>query len=191
MKKEDIKLRFDDHLETIKQTFNKHADKILEISKLVANTYKKGNRVLIAGNGGSAADSQHMATELVNRLYHHKKALSAIALSTDTSILTAWSNDEGFDYVYERQVEAHGHKGDILVVITTSGNSMNLIHAVKKAKEMGLITIALLGKDGGKMKRLCDYEIIVPSNDVARIQEAHELIYHLVCEYVEKQFVEQ
>ena len=180
---------FRESSELIQQTGEAFADKIIEISSVIINAYEKRNKVLIAGNGGSAADAQHISGELVNKFYHNRKPLSAIALSTDTSVLTSWANDVHYDYVFERQVEAHGNLGDVLIVISTSGNSQNLINAVHKAKEKGLITIGLLGKTGGRLKGLCDYEIIVPAQDVARIQEAQKVIYHTICQLVEQAFV--
>ncbi len=173
----------------IQQTGELFADRIAAISLAVINAYEKNSKVLIAGNGGSAADSQHISGELVNKFYHDRKPLSAIALSTDTSVITSWANDKHYDYIFERQVEAHGKPGDILIVISTSGNSRNLVNAVHKARELKLITIGLLGKDGGRLKGLCDYEIIVPCQDTARIQEVHKVIYHTVCEIVEKSFL--
>ena len=180
---------FDSHISLMKNVGALFADKIIEISKSLIYAYQNSNKLLIAGNGGSAADAQHIAGELVNRFYYDRRALSAIALSTDTSVLTSWANDKSYDSVFERQIEAHGNLGDVFLAISTSGNSVNLINAVKKAKEKGLVAIALSGKDGGKMKGLCDYEIIIPSDDTPRIQEAHEIIYHTICQIVEQAFV--
>jgi len=165
------------------------ADKIVLISNVITDVYKKNKKLLIAGNGGSAADAQHITAELVNQFYYDRRALSAIALSTDTSIITSLANDKSYDLVFERQIEAHGNYGDVFMPISTSGNSQNLVNAINKAKEKNLITISLLGNNGGKMKEMCDYEIIVPSKDTARIQEAHELIYHTICELVEQSFL--
>lgn len=173
----------------IQQTGEAFTDKIIEIASVVISAYEKGNKVLIAGNGGSAADAQHISGELVNKFYHNRKALSAIALSTDTSVITSWANDVHYDYVFERQIEAHGNLGDILIVISTSGNSQNLVNAAHKAKEKGLVTVSLLGKTGGRLKGLCDYEIIISSQDTARIQEAHKVVYHTICQIVEQAFV--
>ncbi|MAG52653.1 MAG: phosphoheptose isomerase [Nanoarchaeota archaeon] len=181
---------FEEHANLVREVSENFTDKIIEITNVIIDSYKKENKVLTAGNGGSASDAQHIATELVNKLCNKSKALSAIALTADSAVLTAWSNDEGYDKVFERQIDAHGKEGDVLIVITTSGNSVNLIHAVNKAKEKGLVTIGLLGRDGGKLKDLCKYEIIVPGNHVARIQETHEIIYHIICELIEKEFLE-
>jgi len=173
----------------IQQTGELFADKIIQIANAIIEAYKKKNKVMIAGNGGSAADAQHISGELVNKFYHDREALSAIALSTDTSVITSLANDKHYDYVFERQVEAHGKEGDVLIVISTSGNSQNLVNAVHKARERKMITISLLGKSGGRLKGLCDYEIIIPHSDTARIQEAHKVIYHTICEIIERAFL--
>ena len=189
MNKEEIIKNFNVSSELIKKISETEADNIIEISKSITEAYKRGKKVLVAGNGGSAADAQHISGELVNAFYKDRKALSAIALSTDTSVITAWANDKHYDYIFERQVEAHGNPGDVFIAITTSGNSKNLVHAVKKANDMGLITIGLLGKGGGLVKDLCKYKIVVPHNDTARIQEAHHVIYHTICEMIEREFL--
>ena len=165
-------------------------EKLKKAVNIIYNALKNGNKILICGNGGSAADSQHFAAEVVGRFKLERKGLPAIALTTDTSILTAIGNDYGFDKIFERQVEALGKEGDVLVGISTSGNSENVIKAVNKAKEMGIYTIGLLGKDGGKLKDIVDLALIVPSNDTARIQECHLTIYHVICEEVERKLVE-
>jgi len=161
-------------------------NEILEIGNLLIETYKKGNKLLIAGNGGSAADAQHIAGELVSKFYFDRPALPAIALTTDTSIITAIGNDYGYEYLFSRQVEANGVKGDVFLGISTSGNSKNIIEGLKTAKEKGLITIGLTGESGGKMKELCDYCIYVPSRETPRIQEAHILIGHILCSVIEE-----
>ena len=158
----EVLAKFKESSILINKTGEDFSHKIIEISEIIINAYKNGNKVLIAGNGGSAADAQHISGELVNKFYKDRKALSAIALSTDTSVITSWANDVSYDFVFERQIEAHGKPGDIFISITTSGNSTNLIHATKKAKEKGLICIGLLGRDGGKLKELCDHEITIP-----------------------------
>ena len=179
--KESCKVKLD-FLEKNYENLEKMVEKITEC-------LERGNKILICGNGGSAADSQHFAAELVGRFKLERKGLPAIALTTDTSILTAIGNDYGFDQIFERQVEALGKEGDILVGISTSGNSENVIRAVKKAKEIGIHTIGLLGKSGGKLKDLVDLSLVVPSNNTPRIQECHVLIYHIVCEEVEKRLL--
>ncbi|MBU1165992.1 D-sedoheptulose 7-phosphate isomerase, partial [Candidatus Micrarchaeota archaeon] len=141
--------------------------------------------LLICGNGGSAADAQHFAAELVGRYKKERKALPAIALTTDTSVITAISNDYGFEHVFSRQVEALSAGGDVLFLISTSGNSPNLLEAAKKAKTLGIKIIGLLGKGGGKLKSMCDHAIVIPSDNTPRIQEMHVLVIHMICESVE------
>jgi D-sedoheptulose 7-phosphate isomerase len=152
---------------------------------LAANTLRTGGKLLFCGNGGSAADSQHIAAEYVGRFVTERTPLAAIALTTDTSILTAVGNDYSYDEVFSRQVRALGRPGDCLIGMSTSGNSGNVIEAFRVAKPLGVSTVALIGRDGGKMKGLADAEIIVPSNTTSRIQEAHGFIGHAMCEAVE------
>ena len=147
---------------------------------------QSGNKVLFFGNGGSAADSQHLAAELVGRYERERRGLAAVALSTDTSILTAVGNDYGFDKIFERQIEALGKKGDVAVGISTSGDSPNVIRGIEKAKGLGLFTVALLGRTGGKLKSLADLALVVPAEKTARIQEAHLMIGHILCERVDE-----
>ena len=158
---------------------------IVAISNAIVSTLKAGGKVMICGNGGSAADSQHFAAELTGRYKKERRALAAIALHTDTSALTAISNDYAYDKVFSRQVEALGKKGDALVIITTSGNSPNLLEAARKAKELDITVIGLLGKGGGKAKDLCDLSFIVPSDNTPRIQEMHILTIHIICEIID------
>jgi D-sedoheptulose 7-phosphate isomerase len=146
----------------------------------------EGGKIMVAGNGGSAADAQHFAAEFVAMYKIERQAYPAIALTTDASILTAISNDYHFDNVFARQVEALGKKGDIFFAITTSGNSVNLIKALRAAKQRGITTVALLGKKGGKTKGLADLEILIPSDNTPRIQEVQKLILHSIAEEVEK-----
>jgi len=159
---------------------------IVEVGEKLVDVYKNGNKLLIAGNGGSAADAQHIAGELVSKFYFDRPALAAIALTTDTSIITAIGNDYGYEYLFSRQIEANGVKGDVFLGIYTSGNSKNIIEGLKTAKEKGLITIGLTGENGGKMKNLCDYCICAPSTETPRIQEAHILIGHILCSIIEE-----
>ncbi len=160
---------------------------IVEVGNKLIEIYKNGNKLLIAGNGGSAADAQHIAGELVSKFYFDRPALPAIALTTDTSIITAIGNDYGYEKLFSRQIEANGVKGDAFLGISTSGNSKNIIEGLKVAKEKGLLTIGLTGQSGGKMKELCDYCICVPSNETPRIQEAHILIGHILCSVIEEE----
>jgi len=164
-------------------------DGILKAADLLTEAFRNGNKLLLCGNGGSAADCQHIATELVIRLSHHinRPALPAIALTTDSSNLTAGGNDIGFENVFARSVEGLGNKGDVLLAISTSGNSENVIRAVNKAKEKGMKVIALLGGSGGKLKEMVDLPVIIPSSNVQRIQEGHITVAHIVCELVEEE----
>lgn len=156
-----------------------------EISQEVVKTLKRGGKILFCGNGGSAADSQHLAAEFVGRFKKERKAISAVSLTTNTSILTAISNDYSFKDVFSRQVQALGKKGDLLIGISTSGNAENVILAVRMAKKIGIKTVGLTGKDGGKLAKISDISFVVPSNDTARIQEAHILIGHILAEIAE------
>lgn len=151
----------------------------------IIDSLKKGGKLFIFGNGGSAADSQHIAAELVGRFSMERRALPAIALTTDTSALTAIANDYGYEAVFSRQLEALASKGDVALGISTSGNSKNVIEAFKRAESLGLKRIALLGGDGGKIKEKCDISIIVSSKDTPRIQESHILIGHILCSLIE------
>lgn len=146
---------------------------------------KSGGKLLIFGNGGSSADSQHMAAELVGRFKMERKALSAISLTANTSILTAIANDYGYDQVFSRQVEALARPGDVVVAISTSGNSPNVLAAVKTARSMGLKSVGISGSGGGKLAKAVDISIVAPSNDTPRVQEAHGTIIHILCELIE------
>ena len=147
--------------------------------------YRRGNRVLLAGNGGSAADAQHIAAEFVGRYGFDRPGLAAAALTTDTSMLTAIGNDYGFEQIFCRQLEANGRQGDVFIGISTSGNSPNILGALQFSREIGIVTVGLTGQAGGKMKALCDYCIQVPSTDTPRIQESHIMLGHIVCAIVE------
>jgi D-sedoheptulose 7-phosphate isomerase len=164
-------------------------DDIVKAADLLGRAIKGGKKLMLCGNGGSAADCQHIATEFMVRLSHDvkRKAIGAIALTTDSSNLTAGGNDIGFDNIFERNVEGLGNEGDVLIGISTSGNSKNVINAVNKAKEMGIHTIGFLGKSGGKMKGLCDVTICVPTDNIQRIQESHITIGHILCEIAERE----
>lgn len=154
---------------------------------LLVTAFKNGNKVLFCGNGGSAADAQHLAAELSGRFYTDRDALPAEALHCNTSYLTAIANDYSFDVVYSRLVKGIGHKGDVLVGLSTSGNSRNIIHAFKAAKEKEMITIAFTGDSGGELKNLADHLINVPSDDTPRIQESHIMLGHIICQLTEEQ----
>jgi D-sedoheptulose 7-phosphate isomerase len=161
------------------------APAIAQVSALIAETIRSGRKVMICGNGGSAADAQHMAAELVGRFQKERPAWPAIALSTDTSILTSVGNDYGFDNVFARQVQALGQAGDVLIGITTSGNSPNVVAAVKAASGRDMTCVALTGQGGGVLAQQADHLLAVPSPVTARVQESHGAIIHLICEIVE------
>lgn len=162
-------------------------DEIVKITESVIDCFKNGNKIILFGNGGSAADSQHIAAELVGRFQKERRGLAAIALTTNTSILTAIGNDYGFEEVFSRQVEAVAKKGDVVIGISTSGKAKNVIAGINKAKAMGLKTVGLAGVDGGELAKIVDISLIVSSKVTARIQEAHITIGHIICELVEKQ----
>jgi len=165
--------------------FQAEAERIVAQAQDMAERLSRGCRILVCGNGGSAADAQHFAAELCGRYVKERRALAGIALTTDTSALTAIGNDYGFEKIFSRQVEALGRPGDLLVGISTSGNSPNVILAVEAAKEQGMKTLGLLGRDGGKLVSLCDETLVVPSAITARIQEVHQMVYHFWCEVID------
>lgn len=165
---------------------------ILKVTEIIINAVKTGNKLLFCGNGGSAADCQHLATEFMVRLSHNirRPAIPAIAITTDSSNLTAGGNDIGFENIFARNVEGLGNKGDILIGISTSGNSKNILNAFAKAKEKGMVRIGFLGKTGGNMLQHSDYSICIPSLNVQRIQEGHITAGHIICEIVERTLYE-
>src|SRR3989339_320647 len=175
----------------VKKELFQEIDSIHQVSQLLINAYKRGNKLLVAGNGGSAADAQHFIAEIVGKYKMERKGLPGIALTTNTSILTAIGNDYGYEHVFRRQIEAQGEPGDIFIAISTSGNSENLITALEEAKKNKIITIGLLGNNGGKMGKLCDYNIIIPSKNTPRIQEMHIFVIHVICESFEKELFEK
>ena len=160
-------------------------DEIVRAVELCLASLRSDGKILFAGNGGSAADAQHWAGELVSRFYYDRPGLPAIALTTDTSILTAIGNDYGYDYTFARQVEALGRRGDVLVVISTSGNSPNILRAAQAARDRGIYVIGFTGQGGGKLAPLCDGCFRIPSDETPRIQEGHEFIGHLLCALIE------
>ncbi len=159
--------------------------KIMDVTKRILGAYRKGNKVLFFGNGGSACDASHLAAELVNRYKKDRDGLPALALATDMAVVTSIGNDYDYTELFSRQIKAMGNKGDVAIAISTSGNSPNVLKAVEVARQKGLITVGLTGKDGGKLAGLVDYAFIVPSNNTARIQEAHITLGHLLCELIE------
>lgn len=160
---------------------------VAQAGQLASATLQSGGKLLFCGNGGSAADSQHLAAELTGRFIQDRRPLAALALSTDTSALTCIANDYSFDEVFARQVQGLGRAGDLLVAISTSGNSRNVIRAVEEARALGMQVLGLLGRDGGALKPMCDLAIVVPSPVTARIQEAHILIGHTLCGMIEQE----
>ncbi len=186
--KDVIKSQFDQNIELHKLSKEQLADGILHAADLITQAYKTGNKLLLCGNGGSAADAQHIAAELVGRFKKERKGLPAIALTTDASIMTAVANDYWYDLLFARQVEALGKKGDVLIGISTSGNSVNVIRAIETAKFKGLKTIGFLGRDGGKLKDIVDIPLKVPSQESDRIQEVHILMGHIICHLIESKF---
>ncbi len=187
-----LKRRLLDHVQEsvhLKATFfEKEMDHVLAQAQDLAERLRRGCKVLVCGNGGSAADAQHFAAELTGRYLKERRALAAIALTTDTSALTAIGNDYSYDYIFARQVEALGRPGDVLVGISTSGNSGNVIAAVEAARSLGVKTIGILGRDGGRLASLVDDALIVPSKVTARIQEVHEMVFHFWCEALDESF---
>ena len=159
-----------------------YAVKVDLIGTAVRKCLQSGNTVFFAGNGGSAAEASHIAAEYVGRFKKERRGLPSVALTADLSAITAIGNDYGFEHIFDQQIEALGSEGDVLILLSTSGNSQNLIEAAQKAKTLNLTVISLLGKDGGRLRGVSDIEIIIPSNDTARIQEAHLTILHIVCE---------
>ena len=174
-----------DSLETKRNFFATHSSEVERAAEMISAALKSGGKLLVFGNGGSAADSQHIAGELVNRFLVNRRALPAIALTTDGGVLTCIANDTGFEKVFARQIEALGTKGDVCLVISTSGQSPNIVVACEQARSQGIKVVGLLGRDGGKVAALCDLALIVPSDDTQRIQETHNLIGHILCELIE------
>ncbi len=162
-------------------------EKIEEVAQMCVELYKGDKKTILAGNGGSAADAQHIAAELVGRYGFDRPSIPSLALTTDTSNLTAIGNDYGYDQVFSRQLEGMGQAGDIFIGISTSGNSVNIIKAFESAKKKGITTVALTGRDGGEMAKMADVALVVPSDSTPRIQESHILIGHIICDIIEKE----
>jgi D-sedoheptulose 7-phosphate isomerase len=180
-----IKKELHSHLEAITKVIETMQPDIKAAAEAMVETLKRGKKILLCGNGGSAADAQHIAAELTGRYKTERKALPGIALTTDTSALTAIGNDYGYDTVFSRQVEALADEGDLLIGISTSGNSQNVLNAFDSAKAIGCKCLAMTGRNGGKMKDAADWNLIVPSDDTPRIQEMHILIGHTLCQAVD------
>lgn len=184
--KDKIKAIIGDSIRVKEELLANEIESIEKAAVSIIKSLKSGGKLLVFGNGGSAADSQHIAAELVGRFKKERKAMAAIALTTNTSTLSAIANDYGYDTVFSRQVEALGKPGDIALAISTSGNSKNVIEAVKKAGSLGMVTIALTGASGGKLKDECEFVIRAHSEDTPRIQESHALIGHIICQLIEE-----
>ncbi len=183
-----IEREFDAHRKVLEETIAGLQHFVYTAGVIVSEALERGNKVLLFGNGGSAADAQHIAAELTGRFKKERAPLPGIALTTDTSALTAIGNDYGYDQVFARQLAALAKEGDVAIGISTSGNSPNVVYALQTAIEMGCKTIGLSGKGGGKMNDVCDLNIIVPSDDTARIQEMHILVGHILCQLVDNEF---
>jgi len=185
--KDTIQNEFNEHIKT-SNLLHKLTDQVASAAQTCINCLKNGGKILIFGNGGSASDAQHIAAELVGRYKTNRKGLSAIALSTDTSVLTSIGNDFGYKYIFARQVEALANKGDVAIGISTSGRSENVINALKRASELNCHTIGFSGQDGGGMNMICNINIIAPSEDTPRIQEMHIVIGHTICHLIDQEF---
>ena len=175
-----------DHLRLASTFPGANIDALVAIAGVMIDCARNDGTILWCGNGGSAADSQHLAAELIGRFKRERRAIRSVALTTDTSVLTCLSNDYSFADIFARQVEALARKGDVVVGISTSGNSENVLRALQKAQSLGATTVGLLGRDGGKIKSVSDHTLIVPSDDTARIQEMHIMAGHIVCDLLEQ-----
>ena len=181
-----LRADLDEHIELFQKVRAGLLPRVVEIARLMRSALDNGNKIMAAGNGGSAADAQHFSAELVGRYLQERDALAAIALTTDTSILTAVGNDYGYDHVFSRQVDGLGRSGDVLLGISTSGKSPNLIRAFESARKKGVITVALVGKGGGPMREMADHCVLVPSDHTPRIQEAQQWIWHSWCDLIDQ-----
>jgi D-sedoheptulose 7-phosphate isomerase len=186
--KETILFELESHIEVIKKVIDNLQDDIEKVCKISQETIKEGKKIILMGNGGSAADAQHIAAEFTGRYKIERRGLPAIALTTDTSALTAIGNDYGYNHVFDRQVEAIANKGDLLIGISSTGNSENVIEAFKKGKEIGCKSIGLSGKGGGLFNGNCDFNLVVPSQNTPRVQEMHILIGHIICQIIDNSF---
>lgn len=171
----------------VKNELKKQSSLIIEVTNLIVKAYRNNKKIILFGNGGSAADAQHIAAEFVGKYYKDRESLPALAFHTNTSIVTAIANDYGYEYIFERQVSSLVNEGDIVFGISTSGNSLNVIKGLEKAKEKGAITIGLTGQKENNIENIADYCIKIPSNDTPRIQESHITVGHIICYLVEKE----
>jgi D-sedoheptulose 7-phosphate isomerase len=184
--KEHVVKAFEESAEVKRRFVQEHADRIVQVARLITQAFRDGHKVLLFGNGGSSTDASHIAAEFVGRYKRDRTPLPAIALATDMAALTCIANDYDFAEIFARQVHAHGKKGDIAIAISTSGNSPNVLKAVEAAKAIGLVTIAWTGGRGGKLAGLVDHAFVVPSTVTARIQESHITLGHVLCELIEE-----
>ena len=178
---------FNESIETISES-KKISEDIQKAIDVITNCYRKGNKIVIFGNGGSAADAQHLAAEFVGRFKLERQSLPAIAFTTDTSIITSLGNDYGFESVFARQCESMVQKGDVVIAISTSGRSQNVLNGIKSAKNKGALIIGLTGDSGTSLQKMVDVLLVVPSKSIPRIQESHRIIIHIICEFVEENF---
>jgi len=188
MKEQAIKA-FEESASVKQQFVRDHADRIVQVVKLIATAFREGRKVLLFGNGGSATDAAHIAAEFVGRYHRERAPLPAIALATDVAAITCIANDYGYDELFARQIRAHGQKGDIAIAISTSGNSSNVLKGVEAARAIGLTTVAWTGGSGGKLAGMVEYPFVVPSKVTARIQESHITLGHVLCELIEEQLL--
>jgi len=188
--KSNIKNELEEHIKTAQATLNFGSiiDSIEIASKICIDSLKNNKKILLIGNGGSAADAQHIAAELVGRYKNERKGLAALALTTDTSAITAVGNDYGYSRVFSRQIEALANEGDTLIGISTSGTSSNILSAIQTAKQLNCKTIGFSGRSGGKMNELCDVNLVIPAKDTARIQEMHIVLGHIICNLIDQEF---
>ncbi len=184
--KEQVIKAFEESAEVKRRFVREHADRIVEVARLIARAFREGHKVLLFGNGGSSTDASHIAAEFVGRYHRDRSPLPAIALGADMAALTCIANDYDYAEIFARQVRAHGQKGDIAIAISTSGNSPNVLKGVQVAREIGLITVGWTGGKGGKLASLVDHCFIVPSTVTARIQETHITLGHVLCELIEE-----
>ncbi len=175
----------EEHVFLVKRFFEAHGERVSEVADALVRTLQNGNKILLFGNGGSAADAQHLASELVGRFQHDRPGLPAIALTTDSSALTSVANDYGFEFLFARQIEALGQKGDAAIAISTSGRSANIREGLLAARAKGMLTVGLLGKEGGPARELVDHALVVDGQKTSRVQEVHILIGHILCEAIE------
>lgn len=176
----------EEHMQVVQDSFSSLQTEFGQLLDVCVDAIQRGNKIMFFGNGGSASDAQHLATELSVRFINDRKAIAGLALTTDTSTLTAASNDMGFEFIFSRQIEALGREGDIAIGISTSGNSQNVINALTTSRQKGIIAVGLTGRDGGEMLDMCDISLVVPSNTTARIQEMHITLGHMLCGALEQ-----